>query len=108
MARTILGVADVEQNCLGIDDYRRLGSCQLRANRRRNDKNSGGLFQFFLRQRNKYEQTFFRSLDGVNHQKRHRFISGNCGNLDDFYARTGRSDNSFRINIDGYSGQTSA
>ncbi len=48
MARTILGIADLGPNRLVTIIYNYYDNCQLRVNRYRNDKNSGGLFQFYI------------------------------------------------------------
>jgi hypothetical protein len=44
MGRAVLGIADVGNSRLGIVVYNHYDSRQLRINRYRNDKNSGGLF----------------------------------------------------------------
>ena len=104
MARRVLGIADVGQNRFGIILYARDDNRQLRIGRYRNDKNSGGLFQFLLCQGNKYGQPFLGSMGGVHRQKYNWFSPCTCGSRDDFHARSGRSDDSFGINNDGRSG----
>ena len=104
----VLGIADLGRNRLGLALYGRYGGCQLRTNHFRNDKNSGGLFQFFIRQRNKYRQTFFYQMGGFHHQKRHRISIDNRRYHNAFYARTRSSDDSVGFGDDGYSGQTTA
>ena len=107
LARAVLAIADVEQNRVGRVIYTYHGNYQLWLNRHRNDKNSGGLFQFKLRQRSRIGPTFYDSLDGFNYQKHHRISADNRRNNYDFHARTRRSDDSFGLDNDGYSGQAS-